>query len=324
MCLYPTIIKNPKYKLTVKNGGKIPPVIDERTRLLPVGCGDCIECRKQKARAWQVRLLEDIKKHRNGKFITLTFSNEKYTEIWDILKEEGVEAEGYELDNAIAIKAMRMFNERWRKKTGKALRHWMVTELGHEGTENIHLHGIVWTDATYAELKEKWGNGFIWGGTYVNARTVNYMMKYVTKRDLDHKAYKSRILTSPGIGASYMERGDWKKNLYTPDGGTQETYRTDTGHKIAMPTYWRNKIYSEEEREKLWIEKIEKGKRWVCGEEVKDNTEEYYKLLEFHRKKNRELGYGNGQIEWSREQYERSRRIIIQKARIKKKVTPSG
>ena len=30
-----------------------------------------------------------------------------------------------------------------------------------------------------------------------------------------------------------------------------ETYRTSTGHKIAMPIYWRNKIYNDEEREKL-------------------------------------------------------------------------
>ena len=32
-----------------------------------------------------------------------------------------------------------------------------------------------------------------------------------------------------------------------------------------MPLYYRNKIYSEEEREKLWIEKLNKGERWIGG-----------------------------------------------------------
>ena len=76
MCLYPRLFSNPKYRQNKKNGGVIPAIRDERVKLVPVGCGNCIECRKQKARDWQIRLLEDLKKHKNGKFITLTFSNE--------------------------------------------------------------------------------------------------------------------------------------------------------------------------------------------------------------------------------------------------------
>ena len=48
-----------------------------------------------------------------------------------------------------------------------------------------------------------------------------------------------------------------------------------------MPTYYRNKLFTEEEREKLWVDKIEKGIVWVMGQKVKiDNTEEYEALLE--------------------------------------------
>ena len=43
--------------------------------------------------------------------------------------------QGYELDNAIAAYAIRKFLERWRKKFKKSLRHWLVTELGHNGIE---------------------------------------------------------------------------------------------------------------------------------------------------------------------------------------------
>ena len=76
MCLYPTLIKNRKYVANKKNGGIPPPVPDERVKWVAVGCQQCIECRGQKAREWQVRLEEDIKHNKNGKFITFTFSNE--------------------------------------------------------------------------------------------------------------------------------------------------------------------------------------------------------------------------------------------------------
>ena len=50
MCLYPRLIKNPKYKENKKNGGVIPAFLDERVLAVPIGCGECIECRKQKRR----------------------------------------------------------------------------------------------------------------------------------------------------------------------------------------------------------------------------------------------------------------------------------
>ena len=54
---------------------------DKRVAVVPIGCGECKECRKAKQREWQVRLKEDIKHNTKGKFITLTFSNEWITKI---------------------------------------------------------------------------------------------------------------------------------------------------------------------------------------------------------------------------------------------------
>ena len=50
MCLYPKLIKNKKYVPNKKNKGKVPTPPDERVLWVPVGCGKCIECMKQKAR----------------------------------------------------------------------------------------------------------------------------------------------------------------------------------------------------------------------------------------------------------------------------------
>lgn len=328
MCLYPTLIKNRKYKPNKKNGWNAPPVPDERVRWVPIGCQECMECRKQKAREWQVRMLEDLKEHRNGKFITLTFSNKSIKNIVHEIctKLEGINVpEGYDMDNEIAIYAVRHFLENWRKKYKRSLRHWFVTELGHGETEHVHIHGIVWTDEPIEAVADKWIYGWTWTGktvkgkvtNYVNERTVNYIIKYVSKMDLQHKGYKSRILTSPGIGRCYTNNVDSKGNTYKGK-ETREYYRTRTGHKIAMPTYWRNKIYSEKEREELWLQRLDKLERWVCGEKVsiKENEKAYEKLLIWHQRINKKLGYGDGERTWEQEEYERQRRNLKIKQRI--------
>lgn len=352
------MIKNPKYKANKKNGGTPPPLTDIRVELTPVGCGNCIECRKQKARNWQVRLLEDIKTNENGHFVTLTFSNES---IKHIVKNHSIkikieenktpkydrwkrlpsrynkttkrmdhyisvdisDLKGYEKDNAIAAKAIRLFTERWRKEEKKAPRHWLVTELGHNGTENIHLHGIIWTNE-YKKIKKHWQYGFVWDGydkngkriNYVTARTVNYIVKYIHKVDKRNKEYKSIVLASKGIGRNFLN-SDQAKDIKNKK---LTTYRTSTGHKMALPIYWKNKIFTDEEKETLWIKRIETGERYVRGEKMIIKTPadltEFDKLVQWHRERNAMLGYG-GHPNENRKDYESKRRDILNETRIR-------
>ena len=309
MCLYPRLIRNKKYTMNAKNGGVVPAILDKRVLTVPVGCSKCIECMKQKSREWQVRLMEDVRHNKNGKFVTLTYSNESIKKISKEIKG----LKGYDLDNEIAKKSVRWFLERWRKKYKKSIRHWLVTELGHQGTENIHIHGIMWTDESLDEIEKIWQYGYIWKGkeNYVSEKTVNYLVKYVNKIDKVHTEYKPKILTSAGIGGGYIDRGESRNNQYKGE-DTNETYRTRTGHKIAMPTYWRNKIYSEAEREALWLQKLDKQERWICGEKIsiKDGDDEYYSTLEYYRRKNKRLGYGDDSVNWDKKNYENERRKI--------------
>lgn len=337
MCLYPKLIQNKKYTKTKKNGGNVPVYSDARVLAVAIGCGRCMECVKKKAREWQVRLLEDVRKNKNGKFVTFTFSNESIKEIIDdmpnikkirVIEENGKKKkievwpyrpmpEGYELDNAIATVAMRRFNERWRKKYKKAIRHWMVTELGHNGTENIHMHGIVWTDESKEDIAEQWKYGYTWTGKFVSEQTVNYIIKYVHKVDKDHKEYKSKVLSSAGIGSNYLERVDSKTNEYK-EGETRETYRTKNGHDIAMPIYWRNKIYTDEEREKLWLEKLDKEERFVNGirVDVSKGMETFYKIQKEAQARAKRLGYQDDRTNWKQKVYEEERRKLLTDKRI--------
>lgn len=315
MCLFPRLIKNRKYTVTKKNGGNVPPITDPRTAWVPIGCQECLECKQKKAREWNVRLQEDIRTNRNGKFVTLTLSSESYAE----LMEEFTGVDGYDRDNEIMRIAVRRFLERWRKKYKKSIRHWLVTELGHNGTENIHVHGIIWTDNREA-IEERWQYGYVYIGDYVNERTINYITKYVSKMDFQHKTYNSKIFTSAGIGSGYRTRWDAQLNKYKPNGKTKEHYNTRQGIKLGLPIYFRNMIYTEEEREKLWIEKLDKQERWICGIkfDISKGEEDYFNVLKEYQRKNTRLGYGNGQMNWELKKYERERRNLIVQERIEK------
>lgn len=344
MCLYPKIIENPRYTETKKNGGVIPPILDKRVMYVPIGCGECGECRKQKIRMWSSRLIEDIRHNTNGRFVTLTFSEESLTELRAeillelstlserIIKKYKLKCEKenreyklsrYELDNAVATLAVRRFTERWRKKFKKTIRHFFITELGHTGTERIHLHGIVWTgkDETIIkdmkQVEEIWKYGWVWkyksyqGKAYnnVNEKAINYMGKYIMKVDQDHKTYKSIILCSKGMGEGYINSKRAEGNKFKGE-DTDDTYRRD-GKPSNMPIYYKNKIYTEDEKEQLWIMKLNKEVRYINKTkiDVSKGYEEYYKLLKIAQKNNIKMGYGSDD-KWNKERYEKKRRVL--------------
>ena len=84
------------------------------------------------------------------------------------------------------------------------------------------------------------------------------------KKDKDHKEYDPIVLCSAGIGAGYLNRQEAKNNKFRGI-HTKETYTLRNGTKLNLPIYYRNKIYTDEEREKLFIQKIDKGYVWICG-----------------------------------------------------------
>ena len=143
MCLYRKLIPNPKYKPNKKNNYSAPICKDQRALWVPVGCGKCMECRKQKSREWQTRLSEEIKCTPNGNMVTLTFSEPELNKLYTKTdQEENLK----DPDNFAAAYAIRHFLENWRQQIGKPPRHWLITERGHQNTERIHIHGIIWTD----------------------------------------------------------------------------------------------------------------------------------------------------------------------------------
>lgn len=106
-------------------------------------------------------------------------------------------------------------------------------------------------------------------------------------------------------------------NSYKPNGQTKDTYTHKNGTEQALPTYYRNKAYTDQEKELLWLEKLDKQERWILGQkvDVSKSFEDYWKALEYARKKNKRLGYGDNRINWNQKEYEEQIRAIKQATR---------
>lgn len=301
MCLYPKIIKNPKYEPNKKNGYTKEIPKDYRMKYIPIACGKCIECRKKKIREWTIRLQWEEKYTKTkGRFITLTFSEEALDE----LEQERQEP------NEIAARAIKLFLKRWEKKFKKTLRHWLVTELGDEKTERLHLHGFIWTE-NLQDIQEIWNYGRIDIGTGVNEKGIRYCTKYVNKRDEKHEGFYGKIFASKGIGREFMKSETARR--YKALGENAPQYiRTSEGQKIDIPIYWRNKLFTEEQREKIWCKLLDRQERYVMGDKVDISTKEgvilYGKMLEFQQRENERLGYEKQP--WSKKKYDKARKML--------------
>lgn len=326
MCLYPKRMINKKYTCTEKNGGNIPfpPVIgideygneiyDERVLYTQIPCGQCIECRQQKAREWQVRLGEEIKEHNYNYFITLTFGPK---ELAEVKKKSGLSE-----CNALAAYATRHMLERWRKKHKKSLKHWLITELGHEGTERIHMHGMIFSDEQLQFAPgdennmvkwEYWKYGHIFVGTYCNQATVNYIVKYINKIDNDHKGFVGQILCSPGLGKNWIE-GKEQLYRYRPKNSI-DYYVLNNGCRVKLPKYYKNKLYTEEEREKIWREFMDKNEQTIAGITYSTNNtsnETIGNITEKAQEVNKFLGFGDDSKEWRKKKWNITKRMLQQ------------
>lgn len=276
MCLYPKTLPNQKY---MKRGIPHEQAWDVRLHYITAKCGICYECRKQKQSEWLVRMEAELNDN-NGRaaFIGLSFSDESLNEI-----QEKYNTDRY---NEAATKAVRLWLERVRKKTGKSVRHWLITERGQKNTERIHLHGILF-GLNYKEAKEllectwKYGKYFV-GNKGCGEKGIRYMTKYMLKYDEKHPEFKGKILTSKGIGASAVDSWNVKNRNYYNGAKTNEKYLLKDSYKeVMMPSYYRKKIWTDDQREMMLIRKMNDGWIYILGDKVQvDNYEGYIRLLE--------------------------------------------
>ena len=111
-----------------------------------------------------------------------------------------------------------------------------------------------------------------------------------------------KVLCSSGIGKEYLNRADSINNKYKGE-NTKEYYKLRNGGKINLPIYYRNKIYTEEERELLWIQKLDKGEVYVMGVKIDINDEILYRdTLKYYQERCKRI-HGDNPEEWEETKY---------------------
>lgn len=127
------------------------------------------------------------------------------------------------------------------------------------------------------------------------------------KIDTLHKNYEPVILCSAGLGKNYIDEQRKRLHTYQPHNSI-EYYKLPDGSKVNLPIYYRNKFFTEDEREKLWIDRLDENHIFVRGIEVKninsaEGQREYFKILEEQQRQNTELGYGDDSNLWKAQEY---------------------
>ena len=136
------------------------------------------------------------------------------------------------------------------------------------------------------------------------------------KVDAKHPEFKQIVLSSKGIGSGYMDRLEylWQKQNYKNINVATYTFRNGT--KMAMPKYYKNKIFTEKEREKMWINNLNRGLLWIYGEKVEaDDWKTIDNLRGYWQNYGREV-MGDNPIAWNamkeRRKEEKQRRAIAE------------
>lgn len=143
---------------------------------------------------------------------------------------------------------VQLFMKRLRRDNDNNLKYFLCGEYG-EKTERPHYHLILF-NAKIDTIQENWAKGQIHYGQVTEA-SVGYTLKYMAKigkipKHKNDDRLPEFQLMSKGLGKSYISpkfiawhKADIENRVYC---------NIKDGKKISMPRYYKDKIYSREER----------------------------------------------------------------------------
>ena len=101
------------------------------------------------------------------------------------------------------------------------------------------------------------------------------------------------------------------------------TYTFRNGTKMTMPKYYRDKIFTEAEREKMWINNLNRGLLWIFGEKVRaDDWKTIDNLRKFWQNYGKDV-MGDNPVAWNamkeRRKEEKQRKAIAEAKKLTEK-----
>jgi hypothetical protein len=220
------------YTISMKTGNKID-----------VPCGKCPECLTRRVSSWSFRLMQEDKRSISSHFITLTYDT----------KNVPITRRGFKsLEKADLQKFFKRLRK-WHEKTpGRAsIKYYAVGEYGSK-TKRPHYH-IILFNAELAGVEHAWQLGSIDVGTVTGA-SIGYVMKYISKPQKipahrnDDRGMGFSVM-SKGLGENYVT--DAIKRWHHADIYNRMNIVIEDGKIIAMPRYYKDRIYEKEKRQMI-------------------------------------------------------------------------
>lgn len=181
-CLFPKWIR--------KNGS---------SKYIAIRCEKCERCKMHKIDTWYERIHTEIESGEDKQLVVLSINKESLDQLKEIVQNRKQELTAYKCYNDIATLAVRRYLERIRKKTGKSVKHWLVTEVTNSKTHRIKLRGMIFSEDKQLIIKH-WQYGIVMFTNYITSDTLINLLKYLNNTNRRRKHYKPIILCSAGIG----------------------------------------------------------------------------------------------------------------------------
>ncbi len=237
---------------------------------IPVPCSKCPPCRTRRTSGWSFRLVQEGKQSFSAMFVTLTYNTEHVP-----ISEKGF--------MNLSKKDVQNFMKRLRKLSNQKLKYYVCGEYGSKGMRP-HYHMILFnSDKEMVEKAwslDKKSIGSIYIGD-VNEASIGYTLKYISKKGkiplhINDDRQKEFSLMSKGLGKNYLSDKMIKWHKYSIE---DRMYCNIPGNKkIAMPRYYKDKIYNEFEKLRIsnHIKEISDIKDKELIEELGEN---YQKII---------------------------------------------
>lgn len=238
-----------------------------------VPCGRCAFCLTNRRSAWMFRIHHEMRNQEHpGWFITMTY-DEKY-----IPKLHGTPS--------LKFRDVQLFLKQVRKAKYYC-KYICVGEYGG-ATGRPHYHLLLWTDADPIKLEAIWHRGHFHVGKLTMASAM-YTLKYIIqpKQVLDTSREKPRAQFSRGLGLAFLSTAQY--NHLAGDYDDPQMFSVIDGKKVALPSYYKRKIFTREQMQKQasvtkWeaIRKRRKYMRVLIAQGVV-NTKSYIRSLRLIR-----------------------------------------
>ncbi|WNK13083.1 MAG: replication initiator protein [Microvirus sp.] len=213
-------------------------------------CGKCPPCINRLTSGWAFRLLQEERNSISSHFITFTYDTPNL-----VTTPHGL--------RSLCKYHLQCFFKRLRKhNSGKKIKYYAVGEYGSQ-TKRPHYHAIIFNadvntiELAWTQRENKHEKPISIGEIYygdVSGHSIGYTLKYICKGktvpafDKDDRQREFSIM-SKGLGISYLT--DNMLMWHNADLLNRQYVNLKGDIKIAMPRYYREKIYVTEYQKEL-------------------------------------------------------------------------